>query len=356
MQEPITRIAFLVPHVQPFLLSGIRSLIKNHHVNVLLVCWPAPEQYPIELEREQSFDYIVKNNNDTEIEQKLSDFRPGIIYSSGWMDKKYLAWTRAYKKKGALTIMATDAQWKGTLRQKLNCLLSPFFLKTVYSHAWVPGYFQYEYARRLGFDNTRILANLLCPDTKLFHQAYLSSVEKKSISYPKSFLYIGVLSEQKFKNLLIAFSGLTEEERNGWRLLVAGKGPLEQHPEMRKNSIVHKGFMQHDQLIHLFKEAGVFCLTSYNEAWGTVIQEAGSAGMPLLVSRQCGAHFSMLINGYNGFLCDGYSVEDIRKMMKKMIGLSGSELLTMGDRSNQMATATNSDSWAATLMSVYQSK
>lgn len=320
----------------------------------MVVCRPVAKNAPNMLIDHPDVQYIFKDNNRTFIEKNIATFEPDIIWTAGWMDKDYLSWTKKFGWPGKPTIMAMDAQWFGTLRQHINVLLSPFRLKPVYRYAWVPGAPQRLYARKLGFSDHHILEGLLIPDVALFSKAYDDNKDLKFNSYPKAFLYIGELLPQKFETLLQAFSTLKDEELNGWKLIVVGKGAMENDSRLQSHNIDYRGFMQQPELVNIFKEAGVFCLTSTSEAWGVVIQESAVAGIPLVVSKQCGASYSMLREGENGFLCNGESVTDIQDKLKKMIALPSSELLKMGEKSHKIGTATGPDLWAKTLMKVYR--
>jgi glycosyltransferase involved in cell wall biosynthesis len=230
--------------------------------------------------------------------------------------------------------------------------LSPFTLKSAFDFAWVPGPRQYEYARKLGFDDGHILQHLYALDTSVFERAYEKYLPTKESNYPKTFLYAGRLVAHKFGSLLSAFSLLNDDERAGWELIVAGKGPLADRPEMSSKAIVYKGFLQYNELAELVAESGVFCLTSSEEPWGMVIQEFAAGGLPLIVSKQCGAASMYLKENANGYLCDGDNVAEIKAVLLKMIRNSEAQLLQMGKESTKLALADNSDVWASELMSV----
>lgn len=352
MPDNTPKILFLAAHVQPFLLAGINMLVKEYDARVLVVCRPVSSIAPNPLPENKNLTFLVKGDNTREIEERIFQFNADVVWVAGWMESNYLKWAKRYRQMGKATLMAMDTQWKGLFRQYANLVLAPFRLRPVYTHVWVPGFKQKIYAEKLGFKDSRILSGLLTPDVELFSLAYHANKEAKQKVYPKALLYIGELQPHKFEYLLLAFTSLSEEERNGWQLIVIGKGPLETHPGMKNDGVDYRGFMQQAELVSVFKDAGVFCLTSSNEAWGTVIQEAAAAGMPLLISKQCGAHYSMLQDGYNGMLCDGERVTDIKDKIKKMITLPVPELFAMGERSHKIGTATNPSMWAATLMSV----
>ena len=98
----------------------------------------------------------------------VTNINPDIIYISGWMDRVYLSVVRKFRKKGVPVVTAFDDQWKGTLRQRLASVLFPLVRKKYYSHAWVAGPWQYEFAKRLGFNNSEIIYHMLSCNTQLF--------------------------------------------------------------------------------------------------------------------------------------------------------------------------------------------
>ncbi len=352
MPAGIIRILFLCAHPQPFLVAGIRQLKAQFNAAIMVVHWPVPDVSPTGLDV-QGVIFIDKSSSDIGSLSIMADeFGPDIIYAAGWMDKDYLKICRKFRKAGKTTVMGMDTQWKGFPKQRLHTVMSPFTLRPIFSYAWVPGPIQHEYARRLGFDDKHILDHLYAPDTDLFKKAYERFLQPKEQSFPKTFLYVGRLVAYKFGPLLKAFSSLSEEERAGWKLMVAGKGPMEHEPEMRSDAIVYKGFLQQDKLVELIGEAGVFCLLSTEEPWGTVIQEFAAAGMPVLASKQCGASHVYVKEGENGYICDGRNTNEIKAVLLKMIGMDAKELLKMGARSMQIASPDNSMVWAKILMSV----
>jgi glycosyltransferase involved in cell wall biosynthesis len=61
-----------------------------------------------------------------------------------------------------------------------------------------------------------------------------------------------------------------------WELCLYGSGPLQSaisHPRIK----VH-GFIQPEQLGSLYRQARIFALPSFSEAWGVVVHEAALSG------------------------------------------------------------------------------
>jgi len=354
MPDSAPHILFLCAYPQPFLIAGIKKLRDNYNAKVLVVHWPVADESPTAIDVvDENVCFIDKRMLDrTTLKRKAKEFEPDIVYSAGWMDKDYLAVCKMLRKAGKITVMGMDTQWKALPRQRLHSVMSPFTLRPIFNYAWVPGPIQYEYARRLGFSEARILNYLYAPDTELFRKAYKKYEPVKAQHFPKAFLYVGRLVEHKFGPLLKAFIMLSEEERAGWKLVVAGKGPLADRQEMRSDAVVYKSFLQQDELVNLIGETGVFCLLSTEEPWGTVIQEFAAGGMPVLASRQCGVSYKYVIDGENGYVCDGNDTNSIKAALLKMIHTSEATLLKMGERSMQIASPHDSNIWAKELMSV----
>lgn len=344
-----TRILFLAAHLQPFLASGIHSLLKNYDVEIVLYCEKREENQWINIGPNKhlrifTYDY----EPDTFFWKEIDLFKPDIVFCAGWMFRMYLSWSKALKKSGAKTICAMDTQWKGSLKQKVWVLASPFTLRKSFTHAWIPGKRQEDYANRLGFANDELLHSLYAPDTSLFSRAYDGFMKSDQQVFPKKFLYVGRLEPHKLKNLLLVFHSLSQSELGLWRLQIVGDGSMSKDLLLNHTAITVSKSIPQIELQKLAAQGAVFCLCSAEEPWGTVVQEFAAAGMPLLLSKQCGSSEAFLID--NGFICDGADVESIKNALLKMINSSDKELFAMSKNSHHLGVSTNSDTWASELM------
>src|SRR4051812_4310308 len=122
-----SRLVFLTSHLQPFLLAGIDALLQAGPVEVILISWTSAAAAPLKGRPKAGLEIHEKTDRNKEaLRRKIASFQPHIIYGPGWMDKDYLRWIRDCRKQGAVTIMAMDNHWKGTLKQYLLCLASPW--------------------------------------------------------------------------------------------------------------------------------------------------------------------------------------------------------------------------------------
>ena len=82
----------------------------------------------------------------------------------------------------------------------------------------------------------------------------------------------------------------------------------------------------------LYRQADVFVLPSYYfmemkyEAWGLVINEAISMGLPIITTTAVGAAFDLVIDGHNGFVVRDNDIIELNKAMEKIISLDLSEM------------------------------
>lgn len=344
-----TRILFLAAHLQPYLVSGINSLLSHFDVEILVYAADRPENQLLCFSPDARMKLLTYESKPSSFFRKeIILFKPEIVFCAGWMFGTYVRWCTELKKSGVKTICAMDTQWKATMKQWVMVLLAPLFIRRAFSHAWVPGIRQEQYALRLGFSQSNILRFLYAPDTSLFNQSYQNFLNSKTTIFPKKFLYVGRLEPHKLSNLLHAFHSLSDAERGLWRLQIVGNGSLANSSLLHHDAIDVLPFLPQIELQKLAEQSAVFCLCSADEPWGTVVQEFAAAGMPMLLSQQCGSSAHFLDR--NGFLCDGSAVASIKNCLLKMINSNDQALFEMSAYSHQLGSISNSDTWASVLM------
>ncbi|MGZ4099126.1 MAG: glycosyltransferase family 4 protein, partial [Bacteroidia bacterium] len=249
--------------------------ILSAHGTVHIIRWPVNKEAPFQFEFPEGIKVYDKDNyKRNQLSQLIQEINPDIIICSGWIDKDYLNIVKSYYKK-IPTVLACDTHWTGTLRQHIASLLSPFFLKNRFSHAWVPGEPQYNYVKKLGFSTGNIYKGFYCCDLEKFNSNYSKSALLKN-TIPHKFLYVGRYYEFKgITDLWEAFIQLQEETPNDWELWCLGTGSVipREHPKIK-----HFGFVQPKELGPILDQSGVFVLPSRFEPWGVVVQEYSAAG------------------------------------------------------------------------------
>jgi glycosyltransferase involved in cell wall biosynthesis len=285
-------------------------------------------------------DFVVKLN-------------PDIIYISGWMDSGYLAAVLPMRLKGIPVVTAFDDIWFGTQKQRVASLLFPLIKSFLFSHAWVAGPYQYEYAKRLGFNNNNILFNCLSADTVIFNKAFIDSISIKAKSYPHKFLYVGRFEIEKGVDILAnAWCNLkSKNECKDWGLTLIGNGSLcDSLSILPEIEVIN--FLNPEKLGEEIVKYGCLILPSRNEQWGVVLHEFTVAGFPIICSDICGAAPVFVVKGYNGKIFKSGSILDLEKKMLSIMNMSDDELKEMSLRSNQIGQTISPELVAASFMSI----
>lgn len=279
------------------------------------------------------------------LKELIDSLDPILIACAGTLDKDYLAVLKKYRKSHDIPIiMFSDTQWRGGL-QWLNVFTSKWRHLKWFSHVLVAGTWQYEYARRLGFDKTKILYPYLSADDKLFKSI---DVESKKDNWPKRILYCGRFAEVKGLDLLFnAWDNI--HDHKGWNLTLIGEGPVQIKPHA---DIEVVGYKTQPEILEFMKHSGAFVLPSRFEPWALVIHEAALAGLPIICSDCVGASTAFCINNSNCFIFKSEDVKELGKALIKLINMDDEKLYVMAQRSRRLGERISSKDVADAILSV----
>lgn len=328
------KICFLVGDYVPYQVLLIKELTERNDVTILAFhVGRFVTETPKNLRNfsTQQYDSLSKN----EILEKITMFTPDIMVTAGWMIPEYNWICRNLKKSTKTPIVAmSDTPWYNTLKQNINALISPFHVRKSFTHLWVAGIYQYDYARKLGFKNDEIIFNCLSADLNLFKSI---DIQQKAASYPKNFLYIGRYTEVKgLVNLMEAWDAI--EDKKGWTFTLVGSGNMKDQLIESGNFIV-KDYMSQQLLLSEMQNSGCFVLPSLKEPWALVIHEAAAAGLPIICTKTCGAAPHFVIDNFNGFKVENDSVHDLKKAMQTIIEKTSQELTNFSCNSRKLSTS-----------------
>ena len=296
-----------------------------------------------------NYKFISTFSHSSQLAHYINDIDPCIIYVSGWMEKIYLKALFSITVK-PVVVCGCDTQWKGVMKQRIASYFAPFLLHKIIDYMWVPGYRQYEFARRLNFDHNHILKNLYSADTKLFDNPKFIA-EKAHEKFPKNFIYVGRISVEKGTDLLIkSFLKAKEITGSEWQLNIVGS--YENAEVIDNPSINYYGYMSQTELVAQSRIFGVFCLPSRYEPWGVVLHEFSILGFPILCSNACGASDQFLIHGHNGFKFNSFDDSELIDYIMKFMKMTDQELKLMSKRSNKVGSTVDTSMWVASLLSV----
>lgn len=345
-------VLYLYSELVGYQISIFEEYVRTFDADVHVVHWDHKKIKPYIPSSLNRVFYYKRSEYDFERILDLSNkIEPDIVYVSGWMDKDYLRVTQRKKGQGIPVVTGFDDIWIGSIRQRIGSLVFPFLYKKYFSHAWVAGPYQYEFAKRLGFKNSEIIFDLLTADTRIFN-----SNLARDTSLNKTFLYVGNFRKVKGTDILVdAFDIYKNKFRGDWKLVVVGNGELEGIIKV-DSDIVLLPFSSSDELVNIALNAGAFILPSRHDQWGVVVHEFASLGLPLILSENVGARASLLIEGFNGFSFKGNSSMDLALKMSQISEMAISDLKLMGMNSRLLAKRISVETSAANFMSVLRDK
>ena len=120
-------------------------------------------------------------------------------------------------------------------------------------------------------------------------------------------LYVGRLTDDKgIRDLLDAF-GAVRPEREGLHLVLVGDGPLRpvverrlvQDPALRE-TVTLVGYAPEELLPEYYRAADMFLFPTRRDIWGLVLNEAMSAGLPVISSDGAAATLDLIDDGETG--------------------------------------------------------
>lgn len=344
-------ILFLYSELAGYSIACMKKVMElNPQVKITVIRWPINKEAPFQFD----FGAIEVHEKNTFSEEQLITFvkkiNPTLIVCSGWMDKTYVKICQIYKGK-IPTVLTLDNHWRGDIKQHLAQLLSPFFIKTRFSHAWVPGEKQYAFARKLGFKVDKIKKGFYSADVELF-TTYRNRLKIETDGqYPKRLLYVGRYVEHKgIFDLWKAFTELQAEQPNDWELWCVGTGDQwenrVQHPKIK-----HVGFLQPNEFDEVITNTSVYILSSHFEPWGVSLHEFVAVGYPVICSDEAGSSEQFLKNNENGFLFQSGDVTQLKKAMVNIMQLNTADFKKMQQKSVELGQTITPNTWARTLMS-----
>lgn len=351
------RIVFLYTELASYVIACIGELAHAGNYEIHVVRWPVNNEAPFDfsagLAGIQVYDRNRYSNED--LMKLVNDINPHVIYCSGWIDKGYTAVCRKWKNKIPV-IAGIDTWWNGSMKQRLHTMLSPFTVQRTFSHIWVAGEPQLEYARRLGFTGNKVRTGVYSADVPFFNAFYKASLDAKAQAFPKRFVFAGRYLEFKgIFDLWEAFIKTFDTLDHDWELWCLGTGALWDkrvtHPRIK-----HLGFVQPADMGEVLAQTGVFILPSHFEPWAVAVHEYAAAGYPLICSDKVGAASLFLQLGQNGYTYSAGNVAQLTQCMLACIQAGRAQLLEMGRKSHVLAQVLTPKQWAQNLVSLLQNR
>jgi len=258
---------------------------------------------------------INLKSNDFDLVHATTLFSDGAIAFKIWQD---------YKIPYIITVRGTDVNLFMKYRYDIHSLGKDIITNAkqliFISKALEHNFNQNSYIRSLGqfiLPNKEIIPNGLDP------YWMQNIVNKKNITKPRNFLYIGKFNSNKnVVRLIKAFLKITNKYEHLQLNLVGSGGSQEK--EVKKFSEKHKGTINFHgpiydkkELQKMYRANHIFAMTSIGETFGLVYVEALTQGLPILFTENQGIYGTF--KEYVGESVNPKSISSIADGLEKLI-------------------------------------
>lgn len=342
-------VIFLYHKLTGYFISSVERMISDFDCEVKIIAYNVTEDNPFQINTSKKIQIIKRETfkSSKNLTAYIESADPNIILVSGWFDKMYLRSIFQLRNKSYTKVCCIDNSWDNSMRQLLGCITMGRLISSLFDFAWVPGIYNYELARRVGFSNEEIYTGLYVADTSKFQKAALTRSERH---YPHTLLFVGRLLDWKgIHDLCIAYDEISNEIEHDWDLHIVGNGPLRESIPHDNPKIKMTSFVQPEELVKIAAKSGAFCLPSWKDNWGVVLHEFASAGLPIIASDHVGSSSTFLINHYNGFRFKSKSLQSLKNALKLLFLSTDKQLLEMGERSTNLSKRIDKEIWAHTI-------
>lgn len=328
-------ILILYAEIMPYNIPVFKEMVRNGY-NVHVIQLDRNKLTPYEHDKTNGVS--VRNISEFKDYFKFKDYcneiNPVLIMISEVMEKWYWKFGIYYHRhhKKIPIVLGSDAQWTGSLHNWIKKYLYVFSYKRCFTHVLSAGLWQCVYALKIGFKRNQIITPLYCANNELYNKV---DIEHKIKKYPKKFIYVGRLVEVKGIVQIIEAWNLIKDKK-GWSLTMVGNGIMSE--DIKKHSdIILKPFLQQSEICDIMENSGCALIPSLYEPWGLVIHEAAAAGLPIIATKNCGATYKFVVNGYNGYTIEEKSVDSLNQAMRRIINMDSNRLIDMSNNSRRLS-------------------
>jgi len=201
--------------------------------------------------------------------------------------------------------------------------LKYFYLSFVFQNNHVFGlaggnYSHKDLFRHYGMKEDRIFLMPMMVDNSKFY------FDKKIFPKPFTFLFVGrLVSFKNVEHLIQQFNIIFSDKDAVLKIVGDGKQGEYLIDKYTSEKVIFKGKKFNKELITEYLSASCFVCPSLFEPWGLVVNEALSAGLPVIARKEVGACLDLINGNQTGFIAE--DMPDFGQMMLTLF--NDSELL-----------------------------
>lgn len=276
----------------------------------------------------------------------LEAIRPDIVMAPATPFPEGMAAYAYCLGTGKNAVMMDDA-WEHTDRRGS---FTRFIKRQIHKNidvAFVPASSHASYYESLGFPRERIVFGVDVVDNDFFARnaqaarTHSRSVRQSLCLPEKYFLFVGRFLPRKGLECLVeAYKAYRQQTKGGlWSLVLVGTGDhLETVRQQAEDTagIVFAGPRFGPELASFYGLAGALVVPSEADPWALVVNEGMASGLPVIVSRGCGAAHTLVRAGENGWTFEPGDAGTLARLMAEISGLSDIALARMGETSEKI--------------------
>ena len=301
--------------------------------------------------------YHVMENK---VAAELNDFRPDTVLVPGWATRPAIAMLRWAIAHGIPAVAMSESTEADASRSAIKEVVKREIV-SCFAAGLVGGTRQKAYLAKLGIPDARITFGYNAVDNRHFARGAAAARADESriraeLSLPQRFFLASARFIRGKKNLIgliEAFARFVQRRLDTTIcLVILGDGPLRQEIETTiaalglDRRVILPGFQQYDALPAYYGLAEGFVHVSRVEPWGLVVNEAMAAGLPVIVSRECGCAADLVHEGENGFAVPCNDLDMIGSRFATLGDLSQTARDQMGARSREIVAAWSPEEFA----------
>jgi glycosyltransferase involved in cell wall biosynthesis len=277
------------------------------------------------------------------VAESLDRLRPGVVFLPGWGDRFALSGLRWCQRTGTPAVAMSESTRHDSIGDRDadpgRPVRRPWWREAVkrqivrqFSAALVGGTPHRDYVVELGMEPDRVFDGYDVVDNDYYTtgadaaRADAANVRARYCLPQRYFLASArFIPKKNLPRLIRAFAAYRAAAGpDAWDLVLLGDGPekaavVRTIEESKVGPFIHlPGFKPLADLPAYYGLAGACVHASTTEQWGLVVNEAMSAGLPVIVSKTCGCATDLVTDGMTGFTFNPYDEAALTRLLLRM--------------------------------------